>query len=1233
MRNPLTTAILAALIGVTGVVPAAHSAGANTEPLANFEKTALAPKDAFAHRQAGVRLIEDYGSFALYRIDTRIVALSPDMQIQHDADVLEFAAYPFDTQRGNLRVPAPFSAQAAGAGLQVVQFVGPVKQAWLDALTARGIRPVQYVANNGYIVWTDGAAQAGLDTLRRDASWLQFSAPLHDFLKVDPQLAELVVGPKAGTEVDVVVQIYRHPGDAGTRAFVESKGLPAVNQLGPSGIAAPTPTWAPILAFANRRLRVRASDIPALAARPDVMFVGAYQTPTMLDEKQGIILSGNFAPVPATPSYLQFLLDRGFSQNPAEYPIVDVTDSTINEGGTGGVNGTVVNTADRMLHVQGNIIKPSRVAYFKNCSAAPSEFVGDIDGHGTLNGGIIADYDQRSGYPFQDGDGHRLGLGINPFGRIGSTAIFIPFFNIDRCAGNDQGVILSNWQSGARISSNSWGTNSGSVYTASAQIYDAGVRDADPGNSGNQELIYLFAAGNAGPGASTIGAPGSAKNVITVGASENLRPFVEPPTSQCGPTAASNPQNVVDFSSRGPAQGNRSKPEVLAPGTHIQAGASNFVDYDGSAVCTPFFPESPPQQIFTYSSGTSHSTPAVAGVASLAYWWIQHGGAGSAAGSVSQVGGNRAPSPAMMKAWLIAHPSYLQGTGANDNLPSFAQGYGMPNTQEMFNETPKFLVDQTEVFGNSGETRSYTLGISDISKPVRITMAYTDAPGALASGSLVNDLDLTVEANGTTYRGNSFNRQWSAVGGTADRKNNYEAVFLPSGTTGDLTITLSAINVAGDGLPNSGDLTDQDFALVCSNCVLTPTYTLVTPQRSANVCIGDDYRADVTIGSIANFATPVDLILSGAPGGTLQAVTPPRVTPPGATTVSIRSSSHVAAGRYPLVLTGTSPPLTKHLELDLTYAASAPPAPVLTTPGNGATNVGLQPVLSWEAAREAGSYLVEVSSDRGFSNIVAAAEVIDTVWTVPASLNSSTRYYWRVTAKNGCGDSPDSLFSDSFEGGTASPPMSVFAFSTEALPGDCPLGSTPQVLFNDDIESGAPGWLRGGDANGLRWRIGSPAHSGMQALRADNAEFIAFTQALVSPPVTLPAGLSPITLSFWNQQSLQFVNSLVCFDGGVLDISTDGGVQWTQITTGLLTDPYDGVVSSTYSNQLAGRPAWCGNPQAYLNSIVDLTPYAGNTVRFRFFMANGTRNDITGPPPPNPGWAIDDVKVLGCSAN
>ncbi len=43
------------------------------------------------------------------------------------------------------------------------------------------------------------------------------------------------------------------------------------------------------------------------------------------------------------------------------------------------------------------------------------------NGHGSLNAGIIVGYDQRNGAPYQDSDGQHLGLGLNPFGRVGST--------------------------------------------------------------------------------------------------------------------------------------------------------------------------------------------------------------------------------------------------------------------------------------------------------------------------------------------------------------------------------------------------------------------------------------------------------------------------------------------------------------------------------------------------------------------------------------------------------------------------------------------------------------------------------------------------------------------------------------------------------------------------------------------------------------------------------------------
>jgi hypothetical protein len=264
-----------------------------------------------------------------------------------------------------------------------------------------------------------------------------------------------------------------------------------------------------------------------------------------------------------------------------------------------------------------------------------------------------------------------------------------------------------------------------------------------------------------------------------------------------------------------------------------------------------------------------------------------------------------------------------------------------------------------------------------------------------------------------------------------------------------------------------------------------------------------------------------------------------------------------------------------------------------------------------------------------------SAEVTDTTYTVSPDLDSNTQYFWRVIAKNGCGQSGDQalgdqLFGDGFDG--AVPPTAAFTFSTVALLGDCEIGTTRQILFSDDMESGAPGWLLGGDVNGSRWKVGGFAHSGTHALVANHDPFLAFEQDLTSPNIALPAALSKITLSFQNQQSLSGFPGGNCIQGALLEISTDNGATQTQVIDGLLTDPYDGIISSSGSNPLQGKPGWCGNPQAYLNSIVDLTPYAGHTVSLTFSMADDTFEDGVGRPP-NPAWAIDDVKVTGCAAN
>ncbi|MEZ4767464.1 MAG: proprotein convertase P-domain-containing protein [Caldilineales bacterium] len=193
-------------------------------------------------------------------------------------------------------------------------------------------------------------------------------------------------------------------------------------------------------------------------------------------------------------------------------------------------------------------------------------------------------------------------------------------------------------------------------------------------------------------------------------------------------------------------------------------------------------------------------------------------------------------------------------------------------------------------------------------------------------------------------------------------------------------------------------------------------------------------------------------------------------------------------------------------------------------------------------------------------------------------------------------------------------------------PGACPAGTTPNTLFSDDFESGAPGWTTPSGTGANTWALGpgvsGTPHSGSFVYHADDVNTVS-EQFLVSPAIAVPSGQNPVTLKFWNYQEIED-SSTGCFDGGILDISTDGGATWSQVPNAdLLTDPYNGPISASFSNPRAGDDAWCGDPQPWLNSLVDVSAYAGQTVQFRWVMA--TDNSVS-----HPGWDIDDVAVQSC---
>ena len=439
-----------------------------------------------------------------------------------------------------------------------------------------------------------------------------------------------------------------------------------------------------------------------------------------------------------------------------------------------------------------------------------------------MNAGIAAGYSSGSqAYQF-DAAGYLHGMGIVPFGRVANVKIFanINGFDISNCDNSFSGLVRRLYINGARISSNSWGTDDEGAYGVDAQNYDALTRDADPTTPTQEQMLHVFSAGNAGGTQGrpySVGSPGVGKNVLTVAAAENVRDGNV--VDGCGLSAADNADDVAGFSSRGPANDGRAKPDIIAPGTHIMGPASQSANYDGSGICggpagSPdrrYYPNG--QTWYTWSSGTSHSTPAVAGAAALAYELY---------GRLIQPG--QTSSPAMLRALLLNGTRYMMGVGANDTLPGTGQGWGAVNLGALYTDTVRKTLDQNVIFGESGQIYTATGTITDTTRPFRATLAWTDAAGSPVGNAYVNDLDLSVEVSGTVYRGNVFSGALSVAGGAADARNNVEQVFLPPGVGGSYILTVTARNIAGNGVPmdlgagnGDADLTDQDFALVLLN--------------------------------------------------------------------------------------------------------------------------------------------------------------------------------------------------------------------------------------------------------------------------------------------------------------------------------------------------------------------------------------------------------------------------------
>jgi hypothetical protein len=140
------------------------------------------------------------------------------------------------------------------------------------------------------------------------------------------------------------------------------------------------------------------------------------------------------------------------------------------------------------------------------------------------------------------------------------------------------------------------------------------------------------------------------------------------------------------------------------------------------------------------------------------------------------------------------------------------------------------------LFTATGQTRSFAGLVADSTKPFRVTVAWTDAPGNTTGAAYNNIIELTVTVVGKTYKGNVFQGASSITGGSADARDNVQSVFLPAGVSGPYTVTLTAANINSPALPNPNNDPNQDFALVIYNAGLAPTLAAASSALTAQSC-------------------------------------------------------------------------------------------------------------------------------------------------------------------------------------------------------------------------------------------------------------------------------------------------------------------------------------------------------------------------------------------------------------
>jgi hypothetical protein len=678
------------------------------------------------------------------------------------------------------RAPAavPDALRAGATERVLIKYSGPPTAEELAALRAAGTI-YAYLPTHAFLVRLAAERRTANGLAAIGAAWV---GPYHPAYKLAPAVDTAIA---RGASTIVMLQVFPDADLARVQADVEAMGYRVVGA-------------SPGQRFGRIRVVTSASQLAAgrdaLARHDDVFWIDVETRRRLLNDTTVWVGQSGTTGGMATPIFARGIHGEG--------QVVGIIDTGIDPDmcffrdtarglpAQNPCNGaTAVDSAQRKLLAVDFL-------WTNDCNGGVSNSEWDDHGHGTHVAGTVA------GDNFANPVAHDPGDGMAPAAKL---VIQDGGLATDDCAdlpGIGCPVVDLNplfqqaFTQGARLHTNSWGDNE----NASVQNnYSAGSQDVDEFMFAHKDFQIFFAAGNSGPGTGSVGTPSTAKSAVSVGATQR----------------GTSSNNMAFFSSCGPTDDGRIKPDLTIPGQSIISARTDFSTTTNNCGQTSM-------------SGTSMASPAAAGLGALVRQYYTDGFYPSGAATP---GDGFTPSSALIRATMINSAREMTGAG---NIPANCQGWGrvlLDDGLAFTDDTRKlFAEDETAGFptGGSGQVFTYALQVTSSSEPLKVTLAWTDFPSTPAAAThLVNDLDLEVTGPSGTLLGNVFSGGASQPGGTADRRNTIEQVLLRNPPTGAYTITVRAHNVP------SGP---QPFAITATGAL--------TEGTTATTVFADDFESN-----------------------------------------------------------------------------------------------------------------------------------------------------------------------------------------------------------------------------------------------------------------------------------------------------------------------------------------------------------------------------------------------------